>query len=319
MARGKKNPPSPVLAALRAAAGDEAKAVDFLESRRWGDAPHCPRCASGEVYQMKDRATGERNKDYRWRCRDCKRMYTVRTGTVFEETRLPLSVWCFAIWKASASKKGVSALQISRECEISYKSALFLMHRVRRAMGQENGPGEKLTGTVEADETYVGGKPRNKGPHNKRGRGTSKTPVVGMVERDGKARLKVLPRVTSKNLKAALDEYVDPSSRLITDELHAYKSIGRGFAGGHETVNHGRREYARGEIHSNTIEGLFSLLKRGMYGTFHSVSKKHLHRYLDEFAFRYNARKMNDGERAEAAVRAAVGKRLTYAEQVQGA
>ncbi|MFK5956518.1 MAG: IS1595 family transposase [Planctomycetota bacterium] len=316
MTQGKKTPPNPLLAKLKAATMDEAKAVEFLEERRWGANEYCPKCGSVAVYTMKDKTTGERNKDNRWRCRDCKKMYTVRTGTVFEESRLPLTIWCYAIWKAASSKKGVSALQISRECEISYKTALFLMHRIRHAMGIENGPGEKLSGTVEADETYVGGKPRFKGV-SKRGRGTKKTPVFGVVERDGKARLKVMERVNTKTLSSAITEHVDLSeSRLVTDELVLYKPIGKAFSGGHETVNHSRREYARGDVHSNTIEGVFSLLKRGVYGTYHSISKKHLHRYLDEFAFRYNTRKMNDAERASAAVDATVGKRLTYEQQV---
>ncbi len=318
MPQGKKPLPDPLLVALGIAAQDEASAVAFLEDRRWGALPRCPLCAAETVYQMKDRASGQRNKDYRWRCLDCKRMFTVRTGTIMEESRLPLKVWVHAFWRASASKKGVSALQISRECNLNYKSALFLLHRIREAMSEENGGGDKLQGAVEADETYVGGKPRIKGPHNKRGRGTKKTPVFGVVERAGKARLRVMPRVNSKTLKAALLENVELSSMLITDELAAYRQAGKAFAGGHQTVNHGGREYVRGDIHSNTIEGLFSLLKRGMYGTFHSVSKKHLHRYLSEFAFRYNARKVDDAERVSHAIRAAEGKRLTYKDQLTG-
>lgn len=321
MPRGRKKPSSPLFLALQSAASGEREAVEFLEARRWNGSPACPRCGSGQVYAMTDRATGERNKDYRWRCKaeGCNRMFTVRTGALIEESRLPLRVWCHAIWRASASKKGVSALQISRECAISYKSALFLLHRIRRAMGEENGSAEKLQGTVEADECYVGGAPRRgSGVHNKRGRSTRKTPVFGVVERDGKARLKVHSRVTSKNLKAALLEYADQSARLITDEFPHYIKAGKAFAGGHETVKHADGEYARGDIHSNTVESLFSLIKRGMFGTFHSVSKKHLPRYLDEFAFRYNARKVSDEERVEHAIRAAVGKRLTYQDQLDG-
>lgn len=288
----------------------------FLEECRWGASPACPRCGSLDVYTMRDETTGARNKDSRWRCRDCKRMYTVRTGTVFEETRLPLRHWCFALWSASASKKGVSALQISRECEISYKSALFLMHRIRAGMAHV-ADRPKLTGTVEVDETYVGGKPRNKGPHNKRG-AAGKMPVIGIVERGGDLRLSYMERVTSENLAPALAANIDENARLYTDESSAYTKIGRKFRGGHETVAHGKKEYARGDVHSNTIEGAFSLLKRGVYGTFHSVSKKHLHRYLAEFEFRYNARSIDDGERAARAIKASEGKRLTYAQQIAG-
>jgi len=316
MKRGHKAPTDPILEALRTASADEASAVAFMEARRWGDCPACPRCGSVAVYTMKDAKTGARNKDFRWRCRDCKRMYSVRTGTVFEESRLPLRVWAFAFWSACSSKKGVSALQISRECEISYKSALFVMHRIRRAMTTD-GPRDKFTGTVEADETYIGGKPRNKGPWNKRGP-AGKMPVIGIVQRGGDVRYSVMDRVTASNLAPALAANIDRSARLCTDESSAYTKVGRAFEGGHETVAHGKKEYARGDVHSNTIEGAFSLLKRGVYGTFHSISRKHLPRYLAEFEFRYNTRDISDGERAARAIKAAEGKRLTYREQLAG-
>jgi transposase-like protein len=138
---------------------NEALAVAFLEQQRWGDAPACPRCGSLEVYQMKG-MDGARNQDYRWRCRSCRQMFTVRTGTIFEETRLPLRVWVYAFWKPCSSKKGISALQLSREMEITHKSALFVQRRIRHGLGSENEP--KLTGTVEVDETYVGGRPRRR-------------------------------------------------------------------------------------------------------------------------------------------------------------
>ncbi len=316
MKRGIKLPEDPILAALRDAHADEKKAVVFLEQHRWKGEPACPRCGNVSVYAMKDAATGERNKDFRWRCKGCEKMFTVRTGTVFEETRLPLRVWCYALWSACASKKGVSALQISRECEISYKSALFLMHRVRAGMAAK--PTQQLTGTVEADETYVGGKPRYNVGFNKRGSGTKKAPVFGVVQRDGDLRLRALERLDAKRIRDALLEHVSTTARLITDESLAYRVAGRKFRGGHKRVNHTRREYVRGDVHSNTIEGAFSLLKRGVYGTFHSVSRKHLPRYLAEFEFRYNARKVTDGERISRAVRATDGKRLTYKQQVAG-
>ena len=316
---GMKRKTSDLLDALRTAAVDDAAAVEFLEERRWGDTPACPgrdgsACGSTNVYKMRDAKTGERNKDYRWRCRECKRMYSVRTGTVFEESRLPLRVWCHAFWRACSSKKGVSAKQIERECEISYKSALYVMHRIRTGLADLRAP--KLKGTVEADETYVGGKPRNRRPgmqgHH------DKTPVIGVVERGGEIRYRMMERVTADNLKVALREQVQHDARLFTDESSAYTKLGREYEGGHQTVNHGRREYARGEVHTNTIEGAFSLIKRGVYGTFHSVSKKHLPKYLSEFEYRYNTRHMDDGERVAAAIKRSEGKRLTYAQQVAG-
>jgi transposase-like protein len=305
---------SAVLEALRLACNDEGRAVEFFERHRWSDSPACPRCGDVNVYQMTGK-DGGRNKDYRWRCRGCKRMHSVRTGTVLEETRLPLRHWAFALWSACSNKKGVSALQISRECEISYKSALFLMHRIRRGM-KTDGPRPKLTGTIEADETFVGGRPRERS--EKKGPKAPKAPVLGIVERGGQVRLHALDRLSAATIREAIVSQVDlGSSRLMTDESGAYTKVGREFAGGHETTEHSWREYARpGGIHSNTVEGVFSLLKRGVMGTYHSLSKKHLHRYVAEFEFRYNARKMNDGERVALAVRAIEGKRLTYAEQI---
>lgn len=317
----KKSPKSPILENLRLACADEASAVEFMEKRRWGDHPCCPRCGDMDVYAMASK-DGERNKNYRWRCRGCKKMYTVRTGTVMEESRLPMRVWVYCFWKACASKKGISALQLSREMEITHKSALFVMHRIRTAMSSEGGPTPKLTGTVEADETYVGGKPRYRkvGKRGRRPAGESnKIPVAGFVARGGDLRLRQMERVNMATVGAAVQEHIDASSRLMTDESSAYTKIGKQFAGGHETTNHSRREYVRfsdRSVHSNTIEGAFSLLKRGIYGTFHSVSKKHLAKYLGEFEFRYNTRYDSDVDRLEKAIRRANNKRLTYAAQV---
>ena len=226
-----------------------------------------------------------------------------------------MRVWAHAMWRVCASKKGVSALQVKRETQISYKSALYLLHRIRFVMaeGAEAKPIGGYGKTVEADETYVGGKlRRGENIHNKRGRGTSKTPVIAMVERGGNIRFRVMERVTAETLGAALAENVDPSGRLMTDALRDYREPGRTFYGGHEAVNHTAGEYVRGDAHNNTAESAFSLLKRGMMGTFHSVTKYHLHRYLAEFAFRWNTRYLADGDRAALAVRAVEGKRLRY-------
>lgn len=298
------------------ACSDESAAVAMMETLRWGDSPCCPKCGSVAVYQMKDRKTGERNKDYRWRCRDCSAMYSVRTATVMEETRTPLRHWCWAFWQICSSKKGVSAKQIQRQTGLSYKSALFLLHRVRFALADMEGI--CLRGTVECDETYVGGKPRFRGtaenPINKRGRGTKKTPVVGMVERGGRVHTRVVPNVTAETLRSAIREVVDYQSTIMTDENAAYRGIGVEYAGGHQVVCHSAREYVRGDAHTNTAEGVFSLIKRGMYGVYHNVSKRHLHRYLAEFDFRYNTRTVDDGERVRQAVNGAAGKRLMYRE-----
>jgi len=295
------------------ACSDELAAVEFLEEQRWGDTPCCIKCGSVDVYKMVDAKTGQRNSRFLWRCHDCKEQYTVRIGTVYEESRIPLRHWCYAFWRACTSKKGVSALEIKRQCQISYKSALFLMNRIRFAMAPDQATAPKLAGIVEADETYVGGKPRpgdNK-PH-KAGRGTSKTPVFAAVERNGQIRRRVVANVTSKTLKAAIREVVSPQARLITDEFRAYDGLRPEYAGGHDTIHHSTREYARGDVHTNTVESSFALMKRGLMGIYHSVSKEYLHRYLWQFDFIWNNRHANDGERTIAAIRQAEGKRLMY-------
>ncbi len=310
-----------VLKNIPIACTNETAAVEFIENQLWGSHPACPRCGSIDVHKMTD-GNGDRNKRFLWRCNDCHKQYTVRIGTVFEDSRIPLKIWCHAFWRACSSKKGVSALQISRECNITYKSALFLMHRIRYAMAAPNA-GQKLTGIVEADEAYVGGKPRYTqkriigGPKLKTGRGTKKTPVMGLVERGGNLRMRVLPEVTGKTLRGVLEQNIDLAARVVTDELPVYKGLCKGFAGGHGVVNHTYREYVRGKDTTNTIESCFALLKRGIYGTFHAVSKKHLHRYVDEFAFRWNTRKVNDGVRIKLAIQKTEGKRLLYRKPIE--
>jgi transposase-like protein len=304
-----------ILEALRNAAVDEGKAVAFLESHRWGDEPYCPHCGDMDVYMM---MTGERrNKDYRWRCKGCKKMFTVRTKSVLEETRLPLRVWVYAIWKAASSKKGISALQLSREMEITHKSALFVLRRLRHGLEETDPP--KLTGTVEADEVYIGGRPRYVSRSNMGTYADYKTPVVGVVQRGGDVRFRVMERITASGLKNFIAENADHSCRLITDELNAYKTVGEAFTGGHGRVRHKMKQYVKPgtDIHSNTIEGVFSLLQRGVMGTFHSVSRKHLPNYLNEFQFRWNTRKLDDGQRVSRVVKMLEGKRLEYRESVE--
>lgn len=313
---------SDIVAEIPLACADERAAVEFFERRRWQDSPACPCCGSVQVYQMMDSKTGDRQANYRWRCRDCKKQYTVRTGTVMEESRIPLRHWAYAFWSACVSKKGVSALQIKRQTGLSYKSALFLMHRIRFAMAPTK-KGPKLSGTVEADETYIGGKPRKRsapaprkyGPvNNAKTRRARHAVVFAAVQRGGQVRTRVIPDITGATLSKAVKEHIDLSSRLMTDELNSYKKVGQEFKGGHETIQHSQNIYVRGDITTNTVEGFFSILKRGINGVYHNVSRKHLQRYLDEFEFRYNHRKIEDGERTVAAIRGAEGKRLVYRE-----
>jgi len=310
MKKGHNLSKSDVIEQIPLACSDELTAVEFLESQRWGNTPCCVLCGSVDVYPMKDAKTGQRSERFLWRCRYCNKQYTVRIGTIYEESRIDLRHWCYAFWRAATSKKGVSALEIKRHCQISYKSALFLMNRIRFAMAPDAGS-PKLTGTVECDETYVGGRPRYRGI-SKRGRGTKKTPVFAAVQRGGEIRRRVVADVTGETLKAAIREEVDIRSRIVTDENSAYRGIGLEYAGGHESVCHSTREYARGDVHTNTAESSFALVKRGIMGIYHNVSKEHLHRYLWQFDFLWNHRKLNDGERTELAIRGAEGKRLLY-------
>lgn len=296
---------------------DELAAVEFFERQMWGGTPRCPHCKATSVYAMMDAKTGGRSGRFLWRCHVCKKQFTVRIGTVLEESRIPLRHWAYAMWRMATSKKGVAALEINRHCQITYRAALFLLHRIRYAMTPENGASRKLAGIVECDETYVGGKPRPGTGHHQTGRGTKKVPVFGMVERGGEIRRLVIDRVSGNNLKSAIRENVDKGATIATDEFPAYHGIGKEFAGGHLVVNHGRKEYVLGNASTNTAESSFAVLKRGIMGIYHSVSKKHLHRYVNEFDFRWNGRKMADGDRVVAAVRGAVGKRLDYRTQTR--
>jgi transposase-like protein len=233
---------SEVIEAMPIVCSDEVAAVEFFERKIWNGTPTCPHCKSTKVYQMKDFATGQRNKRFLWRCHDCKKQFTVRVGTVLEESRIHFRHWAYAFWRAVTSKKGVSALEIKRQCQISYPAALFLMHRVRFAMTPESGTSQKLSGIVECDETYIGGKPRGGTGYHKPGRGTSKTPVFGMVERGGNIRRRVVANVSGKTLKGAIRECVDKSATIMTDEWPSYRGIGRDFNGGHRFVNHGMKQ-----------------------------------------------------------------------------
>src|SRR5579863_1308764 len=306
---------SEVIKALPLACSDELAAVEFIETLRWGKSPGCVHCGSVEVYKMLDPKTGKRNKRFLWRCRDCGKQYTVRIGMVCEESRIPLRHWCYAFWRAGTSKKGVAALEIMRQCQISYKSALFLMNRIRFAMAPDP-DAPKLKGIVELDEVYVGPrKPRHKGT-SKRGRGTSKIPVFCAVERGGKLRRRVVANVTMETIEGATREEVDRRAHLMSDEFSAYRKIGSEYAS-HQTVCHATKEYARGEVHVNTAESSHALIRRGLVGIYHNVSGEYLHRYLWQWDFLWNNRKLNDGERSTLAIQSAEGRRLMYKPPVQ--
>jgi transposase-like protein len=308
------------LATLAGVFADETKAREFLESKLWPAGPVCPHCACAEVYKLTAKPTSKKPvRPGVYKCKACRKQFTVRVGTIFEDSHIPLCKWLMALHLMTSSKKGVSSLQISRECGITIKSAWFLTHRIREAM-RDTGPLEPLTGIVEADETYVGGKPRRSaglwGKKNKAGRGTKKTPVMVLVQRDGSARCRPLANVNGKTLKNEIAVNVAKETIIMTDQLADYRKAAAGY-GGHHTVNHTFREYSRKEpgglsVHTNTAESFFALIKRGHYGIFHMLSKKHLHRYCDEFSFRWKYRHTTDGERMVEAIKGAEGKRLTY-------
>jgi transposase-like protein len=242
-------------------------------------------------------------------CRACGKQFTVTVGTVFEDSHIPISKWLLAIHLLASSKKGVSAHQLHRMLGISYKGAWFMAMRLRHAAA--HGPfAGLLEGTVEIDETYVGGKMRGQG---RKAAAAAKMPVVALIERgSGKVRASPMPRVTSDNLSKALYANVKPSARIMTDGASLYNFVAEEAGMKHQKVHHRKGEYVRGEAHTNTAEGFFSLLKRGINGSFHHVSQGHLHRYCDEFAFWYENRKVSDGKRAAMLVTGAEGKRLTY-------
>jgi transposase-like protein len=297
---------------------DETKAREWLEARIWANGRFCPHC--GAV----DQATLMQGKSHRpglYQCNSCREPFTVTVGTLYERSHIPLHKWLFATHLMMASKKSMSAKQISRMLGISYKSTWFMCHRIRESL-RETKIATPLGGqnkVVEADETYIGGKETNKHKSKRQPGmqgGKGKEPVVSLLERGGRVRSEHMPEVNASNLRLALVTQIDRKSYLMTDESGSYVSVGREFAG-HGTVNHGIEEYVRtgGFHHTNTVEGYFSILKRGINGTYHHVSQQHLKRYLAEFDYRYNEREglgVNDADRTTKSVVGIVGKRLTY-------
>jgi len=292
-------------------------AADYLESIRWPDGPVCPHCGmeSDKHYRLKN-ATRKL-----WKCRSCRKQFTVTVGTIFEGSHIGLHKWLLAFYLLCSSKKGMSAHQLHRMLGITYKSAWFMAHRIRYAMEQPAFT-TLLSGTVEADETYVGGKPRkpnkkqfppldpSKPDPRRTGRGTDKTPVVALVERGGEVRSFRMANVTAESLGGAIRRHVAKEAHLRTDSYSSYKKVGKEYVS-HEVVDHSY-EYVRGDAHTNTAENFFSLLKRGINGIYHHVSEAHLPRYLAEFDYRYNHRHDSDSERTRRALSMVEGKRLTY-------
>lgn len=303
---------------------DEDSAWELLERLRWpkGEVV-CPHCGvvSKDHYFIKSRS-GERKTakgtvTYRrlWRCRDCKQQFSVLVGTIFESSKVPVSKWLLALWLMAAGKNGVSALELQRHLQVSYQTAWHMSHRLREAMTRE--PLHSLwTGTVIADETYVGGDPKNRHASDRRDSRKGKTdkiPVVALVNKEtGQVRARVIAKVNGKNLRNMLNETCNPKeSHLVTDAALVYTPIG-GMYLSHETVNHSAGEYVRDGITTNDAESFFAQFKRSLDGTHHNVSEEHLQRYASEFEFRWNTSKMSDGQRVAALIDGSVAKRLPY-------
>jgi transposase-like protein len=290
---------------------DEDSARDFLEKERWPNGEvGCPKCGEiGRCYRLQPKENGKTHvRKGVWKCGACRKQFTVTVGTIFEDSHIPLNKWLMAIHLLCSSKKGMSAHQLHRMLGVTYKSAWFMAHRVRYAMAQLNLP--MMTGTVEVDETYVGGVQRGR-----QGVKSNKAPVVSLVERGGKVRSFHQEMVTGKTLKQVVRENVGTEAHIMTDDFAGYRGLGKEFRR-HSTIRHKWKIYARKEgdvlISTNTVEGYFSILKRGINGVYHHVGKQHLHRYLSEFDFRYNTREITDGGRSKLAIRKVAGKRLKY-------
>ncbi len=294
---------------------DEASAHDLLARLRWPNGAACQKCGGADPYKLTPKASGKNPaRQGLYKCRACKKQFSTTTGTIFEASHVALSKWLLAIQLMAASKKGMSAHQLHRMLGVTYRAAWFMMHRLRFAMAEPDGVFAKLDGVVEADETYIGARNKRGTKRGRPGPESHKAPVVAFVQRGGRVRVFPMPRVTAANLRTAIKANVDTSASLMTDEFGIYEKVGKEFAS-HDKVNHGSGEYVRGAVYTNTAEGFFSLLKRGINGSFHHVSKGHLHRYCSEFEFRHNTRAAlgySDGERAALLILGSEGKRLTF-------
>jgi transposase-like protein len=293
---------------------DEAAAFAFVESHLWPTGPVCPRCASQDRI---GKLAGKSTRMGVYKCYACRKPFTVRVGTIFEDSHVALKLWLQAIFLIASSKKGISSNQLHRTLGVTLKTAWFMSHRIRFAM--TDGTTDKLggfgtSGIVEADETYIGKtRGQGKGAHL-----SQKQPIVALVERKGRVRAFHVPTVTAESLKTVLHSQIDESARLMTDGAGMYRKIGKHFAS-HEWVDHSAGEYARGDVTTNTVESFFGVLKRGLRGVYQHVSAEHLNRYVTEFEFRHNNRvalEIDDKQRADNLLTGVAGKRLTYHEVV---
>jgi len=303
----KKAKPTSLIEAIRYFS-DLDICTDFVAKLRWPHGPVCPRCGSTEYSYLTTRRV--------WKCKGCKKQYSVKLGTIFEDSPLGLDKWLPAVWLIANSKNGISSHELARSLGVTQKSAWFMLHRIRLAM--QTGSFLKLSGEVEVDETYIGGKARNMHADARKrvpqGRATAnKVPVLGMRERSGKVRAEVVPSVGKKEVQPRIRQAVTPGSAVYTDALLSYSGLDSDFV--HQVIDH-TEKYVDGRVHTNGIENFWSVLKRGLHGTYVSVEPFHLFRYLDERVFTYNLRDRDDAGRFEAVLSAITGRRLTWAELV---
>ncbi len=266
---------------------DENICWNYLEKLRWNEKIVCPFCGSEKYYKFKNSHT--------YKCADCLKKYNAKSGTIFENTKIPLSKWFVSIYIATSHKKGISSLQLSKDIGVTQKTAWFILHRIREML-REKAP-QMLSGVVEIDETYVGGKEENKHALKRKDISgyTNKTMVFAILKRDGNVWTKMVKSNDGKTLKPIIYNTVGRECTVVTDGFGAYSGLNKTY--NHVIVNHAQGEYAKGDYHTNTIEGFFGTLKRGIIGIYHYVSPKHLHRYCDEFSFRYNTRKSTESGR----------------------
>jgi transposase-like protein len=293
---------------------DNESARSLFEELLWPDGPvcpHCKNCKEKPIYSLKP-AKGSKSPARKgvYKCGACRKQFTVTVGTIFEDSHIPLGKWLMAIFILCSSKKAISAHQLHRMLGITYRSAWFMAHRLRFAMGPKKPLGQMLKGVVEVDEGFIGGK------GDRTTKPAPKTPVVALIEQGGQMRTKVISSVSASNLKKCLNEFVSKDATLCTDEHPGYKQPGKEYKL-HYSVNHSKAEFERREkdgtlTSTNHCESFFSLLKRGIHGSWHHVSKEHLPKYCDEFSFRWNTRELSDGARMSKAFALTPGKRLTY-------
>jgi transposase-like protein len=304
----KKRLPANLLEAIRYFS-DLDVCTDFVAKLRWPNGPVCLKCGGTEHSYLTTRRV--------WKCKACKKQFSVKVGTIFEDSALGLDKWLPAVWLIANSKNGISSHELGRALGTTQKSAWFMLHRIRLAM--QTGSFEKFSGTVEVDETYIGGKARNMSARDRqrkvigggRGSTTHKTVVLGMIERGGKVRAEVLPNLRKGTLQGRVKDAVTPGASVYTDAFSSYTGLDWKYD--HRTVDHAV-QYVDGQVHTNYIENFWSLLKRGLHGTYISVEPFHLFRYLDERVFTFNMRDLTDLGRFTAVLSACAGRRLTWAE-----